>query len=131
MQHIICNHTPWFAKEYGSLSIWSTQGMEKTHYQARTGYFSHTRHGGGSERANSLEELHQWTYRKLLHKIQSRDALRDHHLNQALKMEKKEKRKQTWHESTGAIKHAEWRTQRYRDGKIWKLTTQDDIEHPN
>ena len=56
------NHTLWFAKKYGSLSIWSTQGMEKAHYQARTSYFKHTRHGGGVEKANSLEELHQWTY---------------------------------------------------------------------
>ena len=49
-QHILHNHIPWFAKQYGCPAIWSTQGMEKTHYQARGAYFCHTQHGGGTVR---------------------------------------------------------------------------------
>ncbi len=67
----------WFAKQYGSLAIWSTQGMEKTHYyQARTGYFNHTRYGGGANKANSLEELHQWTYR-LMHRTHRKEQVKE------------------------------------------------------
>ena len=44
-----------------TINMAPTQGMEKTYYMARTGYFKHTRHGGGKVRANSLLELHQQT----------------------------------------------------------------------
>ena len=33
--------------KYGSLYIFSTQGMEKLHYQARGVFFKKTRHGSG------------------------------------------------------------------------------------
>ena len=53
-QHILYNHLPWFAKQYGAPGIWSTQGLEKSHYQARSAFFRHTRHGGGTERTNKI-----------------------------------------------------------------------------
>ena len=74
-QHILFNHTPWFIKQYGFLSIWSTQGMEKSHYQARTRYFKHTRHGGGRQRANSLLEVFQWFYRQIWQKYKLQNSL--------------------------------------------------------
>ncbi|MCO5559303.1 hypothetical protein L7F22_012899 [Adiantum nelumboides] len=88
-KHIICNHISWFARQYESLAIWSTQGMEKTHYQARTGYFSHTRHGGGADKANSLEELHQWTYRKLMHKSHRKEQVKDSQISHAVRLASK------------------------------------------
>lgn len=42
--HILYLHAPWFAKEYGSLGIWNTQGMEKSHKQARVAYHKSTQH---------------------------------------------------------------------------------------
>ena len=55
-QHILYNHLPWFAKKYGAPGIWSTQGLEKSHYQARGAFFRHTRRGGGRERAETVYE---------------------------------------------------------------------------
>lgn len=49
--------------KYGSLEIWSTQGMEKSHYRARGVYFKNTRHGGGKVRSNYLEEMFNWFFR--------------------------------------------------------------------
>ena len=39
------------------IHLLSTQGMEKSHYQARTSFFRSTRHGGGQIRSNVLKEL--------------------------------------------------------------------------
>lgn len=68
LQHILYIHGPYFAKT-GPLATWSTQGMEKSHYQARTSYFRSTRHGGGQIRSNALKELYNWFYRRQLQRI--------------------------------------------------------------
>ena len=54
MQHILFAHGAWFMNKYGSLEMWSTQGMEKSHYRARGVFFKHTRHGGGRIPSNYL-----------------------------------------------------------------------------
>lgn len=122
MQHILFNHGPYFAKTYGSLSIWSTQGMEKTHYMARTGYFKHTRHGGGKDRANSLLELHQWTYRRLIHRARQKELLKHSEITRLLQHIHKEKRQRAWEDSTARELHANWRQSRVRSGKRWART---------
>ena len=66
VQHILYNHMPWFANQYGSPSIWSTQEIKKSYYQARGAYFQHTQHGGGRLRANSLKEVYYWFYRRII-----------------------------------------------------------------
>ena len=73
MQHILYNHLPWFAKQYGAPGIWSTQGLEKSHYQARGAFFRHTRHGGGRERVDSLREVFEWFYRRILVNMLDKD----------------------------------------------------------
>lgn len=65
LQHILYIHGPYFAVQ-GPLATWSTQGMEKSHYQARTSFFRSTRHGGGQIRSNALKELFNWFYRRQL-----------------------------------------------------------------
>ena len=46
--HILYAHSSFFLDEYGSLvAIWSNQGMEQSHYQAKAAYFKNTHHGGG------------------------------------------------------------------------------------
>ena len=72
-QHILYNHLPWFANQYGAPGIWSTQGLEKYHYQARGAFFRHTRHGGGRERTNSLREVFEWFYRRVLVNMLDKD----------------------------------------------------------
>ena len=65
LQHILYAHAPYFLDEYGSLALWSTQGMERSHYQAKAVYFKNTRHGGGSTKSNALHEMFNWFYRSL------------------------------------------------------------------
>lgn len=71
LQHILYIHGPYFAVQ-GPLATWSTQGMEKSHYQARTSFFRSTRHGGGQIRSNALKELFNWFYRRQLQRIISK-----------------------------------------------------------
>ena len=49
--------------KYGSLEIWNTQGMEKSHYRARGVFFKNTQHGGGRVRSCYLEEMFNWFFR--------------------------------------------------------------------
>jgi len=62
-QHIIYGHGSWFVKEYGILVIWNTQGMEKSHKQARVAYHKSTQNRGGSTFSNPLVQIFQWFYR--------------------------------------------------------------------
>ena len=75
--HILSVHGPYFAKE-GSLAIWSTQGMERSHWQARCGFQRATDHGGGRGietltedgsshhiASNPMVQMLQWWYRRL------------------------------------------------------------------
>ena len=65
MQHILYAHAAYFLDEYGSLGLWSTQGMERSHYQAKVVYFKNTRHGGGVTKSNALHEMFNWFYKTL------------------------------------------------------------------
>jgi hypothetical protein len=61
---IICTHGPWFAEKYGSLAIWGTQGMEKSHKLAHTIYHRYTQKGGGSNHSDVLVQMGQAFYRR-------------------------------------------------------------------
>ena len=66
LQHILFAHGPWFLKKWGPLSIWNTQGMEKSHYHARAMYDRNTRHGDGFTHSNTLHEMFDWFYRTVI-----------------------------------------------------------------
>lgn len=53
-QHVLIKHGPWFVEEYGSLSIWSCQGMEKSHHAAKAATQAHTQHGGTGNRTSII-----------------------------------------------------------------------------
>ena len=57
MQHILYAHDVYFLDEYGPLGLWSTQGMERSHYQAKAMYLKNTQHGGGITKSNALHEM--------------------------------------------------------------------------
>ena len=92
LQHILYAHAPWFANEYGSLGIWNTQGMEKSHKQERVAYHKSSQHGGGSTLLNPLVQMFQWFYRRIVSRfIQEVDSssevsveewIRDAHIRQ-------------------------------------------------
>jgi hypothetical protein len=52
---------------YGSIAIWSTQGMEKTHYQAKTAYTKHTQHDGTDLGHSAIVQIFEWWYRVIQH----------------------------------------------------------------
>jgi hypothetical protein len=54
LQHVIVRRTPWFVEEYGSLCVWSCQGMEHSHHAAKSAYQRHTQHSGGKTRKSAL-----------------------------------------------------------------------------
>ena len=72
--HILLVHGPYYATQ-GSLAIWSTQGMERSYWQACCAYQRSTDHGGGhghkdittNERvaSNPMLQLLQWWYRRI------------------------------------------------------------------
>ena len=84
--HILRAHGYYFAKQ-GSLAIWSTQGMDHSHWQARCGFHKVTSHGGGLHQQSALKQLLMWWYRKIAvrkmhdsHAIENRDTSDAHQL---------------------------------------------------
>ena len=125
LQHILYNHTPWFIREYGSLSIWSTQGMEKSHYLARSRYFRHTRHCGGKEKANSLLEVFQWFYRQVLHQSSTKKAKETYESLATYRalQETIIKKRGAYNSSLAKSKFYNWLGTRQREGKRWASRT--------
>ena len=66
MQHILFAHAPWLIEKYGSLNMWSAQGMEKSHYATRCAYFKSTHHGSGVFCSNALHEMFEWFYHGII-----------------------------------------------------------------
>lgn len=115
---------PWFTKTYGSAAIWSTQGMEKSHYQARGAYFCHTQHGGGAIRANSYMEVFYWFYRRIIIQKHNNDKLKQRREVQAIKISKQIQRRQLWKTSSAQETLNLWRSTRTRQSKVWIKSTQ-------
>jgi hypothetical protein len=63
LQHQLFAHGPWFAEKYGSLAIWGTQGMEKSHKLARTIYHRYTHRKEGVPIIHVLVQMGQAFYR--------------------------------------------------------------------
>ena len=85
--HIQKSHGPYFAKE-GSLVIMSTQGMERSHWQACCGFQRAFDHRGGwrievptedgsshHTASNPMIQLLQWWYRRLEIRFQKKTQL--------------------------------------------------------
>ena len=108
-QDIIYNHLPFFVKKYGCPAIWSTQGMEKSHYMARNAFFRHTQHFGGKQKGNSLKEVFQWFYRGVLQKIATKEKVKASQIRIAFQVAQKQRRRIILESSNAAERHAEWR----------------------
>lgn len=119
-QHILYAHAAYFMNEYGSLDMWSTQGMEKSHYRARGVYFKNTRHGGGKTRSNYLIEMFNWFYRYTFGRKLCMEKAQTSKIAKAVRNEAKAKSSLKWRAGTGPARHAAWRSTRTREGKIWK-----------
>ena len=120
LQHILYAHAAYFMNEYGSLDMWSTQGMEKSHYRAKGVYFKNTRHGGGKTRSNYLIEMFNWFYRYTFGRKLCMEKAQTSKIAKAVRNEAKAKSSLKWRAGTGPARHAAWRSTRTREGKIWK-----------
>lgn len=119
LQHILFAHGPWFLKRWGPLSIWNTQGMEKSHYRARAAYFRNTRHGGGFTRSNALHEMFDWFYRTIIGRTLNIRKARESELVRAVQEVSKNKRQCAWKASTGTVGVSRWLQSRSRQGSKW------------
>ena len=116
---------PWFANQYGCPSIWSTQGVEKTHYQARGAYFQHTQHGGGTTRANSFKELYFWFYRRIVLCATKQEFTKQRKEARLVEISRLiQQRRQRCKNSTAENNLALWRATKVRQNKTW-LSNED------
>jgi hypothetical protein len=65
--HVLVKHCIWFIENYGSLAVWSCQGMEKMHYAAKSAFQRHTQHGGGTGRVSPIVQTYEWWYKGIQH----------------------------------------------------------------
>jgi hypothetical protein len=74
MQHILVRHAPFFVEKYGSLAVWSCQGMEDSHHAAKIAYQRHMQHSGGRKKKSLLVQLFQHWYRIVAHRFRNKEA---------------------------------------------------------
>ena len=74
MQHVIVRHAPFFVKKYGSLAVWSCQGMENSHHAAKSAYQRHTQHSGGKSKKSPLVQTFQHWYKIIAHRFRNRNT---------------------------------------------------------
>lgn len=106
--------------------------MEKSHYQARTRYFRHTRHGRGASKANSLLEVFQWFYRTILQRYKAQEKKKlfeNSEIALALKKRKK-KRQEAYNQSSAKEKFLQWLCSRQRQGKRWGFLQNEFLALP-
>ena len=122
-QHVLIRHGPWFIEKYGSLSIWSCQGMEKSHHAAKAATQAHTQHGGTGNRTSVIVQQYQWWYRCIQHRHARKEQLKHDKAVQGMpdveKLHAAAQRREAWHESSAAAAHEAWQNKRQREGKHW------------
>ena len=130
MQHVIVKHSSWFVTEYGSLAVWSTQGMEKSHYVAKMAFSKHTQHDGTKKHCPSIVQTFQWWYRIIQEKEEQkeREKMKINDPAFAIAQELAEKRRQASLLSMASGNHAEWLRSCVREGRKWNPSLQVDEE---
>lgn len=123
LQHIVYAHGAYFMNKYGSLDIWSTQGMEKSHYRARGVYFKNTRHGGGAcvggIRTNYLLEMFNWFYRTTFGRVLARERAQQSKLAKEARKNAKKDAQDKWLQTNAPYRHAHWRARMRRQESSW------------
>lgn len=124
MQHTFVKHAPWFVDSYGSLSVWSYQRMEYSHYAAKSAYQRHTQHNGGKSKKSPLLQTYQHWYRIIQHRFQEQveksSERENHEGEQWLTMEAQiEKRREASLNSPAQAHHLLWRQKCHRIGSKW------------
>jgi hypothetical protein len=127
-KHVLVKHAPWFVNKYGSLSVWSCQGMEKSHHAAKAANQAHTQHGGSKARPSAIVQQYQHWYRNIQHRYARKAAneaaaeLETESVNNGSiisTLAAKSAKRDSWMASTPAIAHNDWRSTRVRVGRVW------------
>jgi len=118
VQHVLVKHGPWFVEKYGSLSVWSCQGMEKSHHAAKASTQYHSQHGGTTKRVSIVVQQYQFWYRNIQHRYEAKLELKR---QQALRSVPNmvattaaSKRRKAWWASDAPTACAAWREGRNR-----------------
>ena len=119
IKHILYAHGAFYMDHYGSLDIWSTQGMEKSHYQAKGVYFKNTWHGGGATHSNYLQEMFNWFFRHTFGRTRKMEKAKKSELAKKLRMASRIAASEKWKRSQAALRHAAWRSTKVRNGSVW------------
>jgi len=78
-QYALVKHGPFFVNKYGSLLVWSSQGMEYNHHAAKVAYYRHTQHGGSKVKKSPLLQTYDYWYRIIQHRFHNdKDKHRQH-----------------------------------------------------
>ena len=127
MQHILLGHGSWLIQKYGSLALWNAQGMERSHWQARSGYLKGTRHGGGIGGSNAYKELFIRWFRTMKGRQDMQDKIRNCKALNVEKENRKRKHREAWQRSNAREKHLQWQQSKRRVGKTWVPLTEQAL----
>lgn len=132
VQHVLVKHGPWFVENYGSLSVWSCQGMEKSHHAAKAATQGHTQHGGTAARTSVIVQQYEWWYRCIQHRYTRKEQKRLAE-SRAIPVDPSAiaaaaRRRDAWWASGAAEALGAWRSSRHRDGNRWVATDSGSTE---
>jgi hypothetical protein len=119
---------------YGILVVWSTQGMEQSHYATKTSFVKHSRHNNTSLRHSAIVQSFQWRYRVTQHREIQREKKIIKARNPIILAAQAatEKRWQASNLTTANARHAEWRRDCICDGSRFipsiVLVLEDDAQ---
>lgn len=139
VQHVLVKHGPWFVEIYGNLSVWSCQGMEKSHHAAKAATQGHTQHGGTAARTSVIVQQYQWWYRCIQHRYTRKEQRRLEE-SRAIPVDPSAiaaaaRRRHAWWASGAAEASGVWRQSRHRDGNRWVAPNSSSAElahtHPD
>lgn len=94
--------------KYGSLDMFSTQGMDKSHYRARGVYFKNTRHGGGKVRTNYLAEMFNWPFRYTFGRVQNIERENATDIAKKARKEERSTNSAKWNFLLSPMRHSIW-----------------------
>lgn len=127
-QYVLVKHAPWFVMEYGSLSVWSCQGLENSHHAAKNAYHKHTQHGGSKHRISPLIQTYQHWYRIIQHRFHNKDNIPVMFAEDLPSDIILQRRREASLNSSASAHHAIWRSKCIRKGRKWVPTTEGEAE---
>lgn len=125
-QHVLVRHAVFFVEKYGSLAVWSCQGMENSHHAAKTAYQRHTQHSGGRVKKSPLVQTFQHWYRIIAHRFRNKDTQIPVNEFDTLEAELAiAARREASLRSSAAAHSAAWRSKCRRQGSKWLPITEE------